>query len=438
MYIKRSIEKELIKWKNAESHKPILLRGARQVGKTQVVRHFSQQFEHFLEINFESDKKIHSLFDGNFHTSEIIENLSAIYNIPVISKKTLLFFDEIQTCIPAIQSLRFFYEQIPDLHIIAAGSLLEFAIAEIPSFGVGRIRSMYMYPLSFQEFLAAFGEEKLIELKNSSSPQKPVTQAVHEKLTTYLRKFFIIGGMPEVVASFVEFSDYSKCQRIINDLLISLNDDFAKYKRLVPVVRIRDVFLSVVKQTGSKFMFSKTQSQDNHKQIKEALNLLILAGLVLPVTHSDANGLPLGAEANAKKQKMLIFDSGVYLKILNTNISELILSPDFNLVNRGELAELFVGLEFIKYQSLYEKSEIHYWHREAKNSNAEIDYLIVSGNSIIPVEVKSGTKGSMQSMHLFLKEKKSDKGIRLSLENFSQYDKIDVYPLYAIDLLFRN
>ena len=135
---------------------------------------------------------------------------------------------------------------------------------------------------------------------------------------------------------------------------------------------------------------------------------------------------------------MLIFDSGVYLKILNTNISELILSPDFNLVNRGELAELFVGLEFIKYQSLYEKSEIHYWHREAKNSNAEIDYLIVSGNSIIPVEVKSGTKGSMQSMHLFLKEKKSDKGIRLSLENFSQYDKIDVYPLYAIDLLFRN
>ena len=267
MYIKRSIEKELIKWKNAESHKPILLRGARQVGKTQVVRHFSQQFEHFLEINFESDKKIHSLFDGNFHTSEIIENLSAIYNIPVISKKTLLFFDEIQTCIPAIQSLRFFYEQIPDLHIIAAGSLLEFAIAEIPSFGVGRIRSMYMYPLSFQEFLAAFGEEKLIELKNSSSPQKPVTQAVHEKLTTYLRKFFIIGGMPEVVASFVEFSDYSKCQRIINDLLISFNDDFAKYKRLVPVGRIRDVFLSVVKQTGSKFMFSKTQSQDNHKQI---------------------------------------------------------------------------------------------------------------------------------------------------------------------------
>jgi predicted AAA+ superfamily ATPase len=154
MYIERSIEKELIKWKNAESQKPILLRGARQVGKTQVVRHFSQQFEHFLEINFESDKKIHSLFDGNFHTSEIIENLSAIYNIPVISKKTLLFFDEIQTCIPAIQSLRFFYEQIPDLHIIAAGSLLEFAIAEIPSFGVGRIRSMYMYPLSFQEFLA--------------------------------------------------------------------------------------------------------------------------------------------------------------------------------------------------------------------------------------------------------------------------------------------
>lgn len=436
MYIKREIEKELRVWKESEKFKPVLLRGARQVGKTQTVRHFSKQFEHFLEINFESDKKIHSLFDGNFNISEIINNLSAIYKIPVVRGKTLLFFDEIQTCIPAIQSLRFFYEQIPDLHVIAAGSLLEFALSEIPSFGVGRIRSMYMYPLSFKEFLAAFGEEKLIELKNAANPQKPVTEVVHEKLITYLRKFFIIGGMPEVVANYVEFSDYSKCQQIINDLLISFNDDFAKYKRLVPVGRIREVFLSVVKQTGNKFMYSKTQSQDNHKQLKEALHLLILAGLVLPVTHTDANGLPLGAEANSKKQKMLVFDSGIYLKILNINIADIILSDDFNLVNRGELAELFVGLELIKYQSLYEKAEIHYWHREAKNSNAEIDYLIVRGNSIIPVEVKSGTKGSMQSMYLFLTEKRINKGIRLSLENFAQYDKIDVYPLYAVDLLF--
>jgi hypothetical protein len=132
---------------------------------------------------------------------------------------------------------------------------------------------------------------------------------------------------------------------------------------------------------------------------------------------------------------MLVFDSGIYLKILNFNISDIILSTNFNLINRGELAELFVGLELIKYQSVYDKAEIYYWHREAKNSNAEIDYLIACNNTILPVEVKSGTKGTMQSMYMFLEEKKIDKGIRLSLDNFSQYDKIDVYPLYAVDSL---
>jgi len=438
MYIARNIDKELIKWKNSEHRKPILLRGARQVGKTQSVRQLSKQFEYFIEINFEADKQIHSLFEGNLSAKEIVENLTAVYKIPVKPTKTLLFFDEIQACIPAIQSLRFFYEQTPDLHIIAAGSLLEFALTEIPSFGVGRIRSLYMYPLSFNEFLLAFGEEKLLEILQNANPQKPLPKVIHEKLNTYLRKFFIIGGMPEVVARYAETLDYTECSQIINDLIISYHDDFAKYKLRVPANRIREVFLSAVMQTGSKFMYSQTQTQDNHKQIKEALNLLILAGLIIPVTHTDANGLPLGAETNFRKQKMLIFDTGIYLKMLNFNINEIVLSLDFNLVNRGALAEMFAGLELLKYTPPYEKAELNYWHREAKNSNAEIDYVIVRNNTITPVEVKSGTKGSMQSMYLFLNEKNLDSGIRLSLENFAQYDKINVFPLYAINLLKKS
>jgi len=435
MYITRTIDTELIKWKSAENHKPILLRGARQIGKTQTVRHLGLQFEHFVEINFESDKKIRSLFTGNLSVQEIIENLTAIYKTPIKPVKTLLFFDEIQACIPAIQSLRFFYEHIPLLHIIAAGSLLEFALSEIPSFGVGRIRSMYMYPLSFNEFLSAFGEDKLIKLKQNANPQKPLQESVHERLITYLRKFFILGGMPEVIARYVETQDYLESSQIINDLLISYNDDFAKYKQHVPSNRIREIFLSAVMQTSSKFIYSKTQSLDNHKQLKEALNLIILAGLVFPVTHTDANGLPLGAEADYKKQKMFIFDSGIYLKMLNFDTNEIILANDISIVNRGALAEMFAGLELLKYQSPYEKMDLHYWHREARNSNAELDYLIVRNNVITPIEVKSGKKGSMQSMYLFLKEKTLDRGIRLSLENFAHYDKIDVYPLYAIDTL---
>jgi len=435
MYIPRTIDKELIKWKSSINPKPLLLRGTRQVGKTHSVRQFSKQFEHFIEVNFDEDKKIHSLFEGNLSAKEIAENLSALYRLPIKTGQTLIFFDEIQACIPAIQSLRYFYEQMQGLHIIAASSLLEFALSEIPSFGVGRIRSMYMYPLSFNEFLLAFGEDKLLELKQKANPQKPVPDVIHHKLKDYLRKFFIIGGMPEVVSTYVQTSDYLECNQIINDIWISYQDDFAKYKQRVPANRIREVFMSAVIQTGNKFMYSQTQSQDNHKQIKEALDMLILAGLIIPVIHSNANGLPLGAELNYKMRKLLIFDTGIYMKVLNLNINEIILSQDFNLVNRGVIAEMFAGLELIKYQSVYEKSELNYWQRNAKNSNAEVDYVIVRNNTITPIEVKAGTRGAMQSMYLFLNEKNLEKGFRLSLENFAEFEKVEVCPLYAVDLL---
>lgn len=432
MYLNRLIDNELLEWKKEENCKPLLVRGARQIGKTQSIRNLGKQFENFIEINFEEDKAIHSLFEGNLSANEISNNISAIYNTPVIKGKTLIFFDEIQSCIPAIQSLRFFYEQMQGLHIAAAGSLLEFTMSEIPSFGVGRIRSMYMYPFSFNEFLLAFNEEKLLELKQKASPQKALNNAVHEKLTQYLRKFLILGGMPEVVSKYVKTKDLQQCFLILNDLKSSYFDDFAKYKKIVPVKRIRDIFNSVVMQAGSKFVFSKTQSGDNHKQIKEALELLILAGIVIPVTHTSANGLPLGAETNYKKRKMLLIDTGLFLNILNLDIGKIILTDDFNTINKGNLTEMFIGLELMKYTSPYQRSSLYYWHREARNSNAEVDYLTVQNNNIVPIEVKSGKTGAMQSMNIFLKSKKLPKGIRISGENFSSYDNIEVYPLYAV------
>ena len=432
MYLTRLIDSELIKWKNSKDCKPLLVRGARQIGKTQTIRNLGKQFENFIEINFEEDKQIHSIFAGNLSADEISENISAIYRKPIIKGKTLLFFDEIQSCIPAIQSLRFFYEQIPDLHLVAAGSLLEFAISEIPSFGVGRIRSIFMYPFSFNEFLTAFNEDKIIELKKKASPEKALNKAVHERLIQYLRKFLILGGMPEVVSKYIETSDLQQSFFILNDLKNSYYDDFAKYKKIVPVKRIRDIFNSVVMQAGNKFMYSKTQSEDNHKQIKEALELLILAGLVIPVTHTSANGLPLGAETSYKKRKMLLIDTGLFLNILNLNIGDIILTKDFNTINKGGLTEMFVGLELMKYTSPYQSSFLYYWHREARNSNAEVDYLAVRNNNIVPIEVKSGKTGAMQSMNIFIETKELTKGIRISSENFSKYNNIEVYPLYAV------
>ena len=432
MYLTRKIDKELLLWKAENERKPLLIRGARQVGKSSSIRKLGEHFEFFLEINFEENKKVHSLFEGDLTPQVLCENLAVMFDTTIEPGKTLLFFDEIQACIPAISSLRFFYEKMPELHLIAAGSLLEFALAEIPSFGVGRIRSMFMYPLSFDEFLDGMGQGKLKEMKCRSNHQNPLIQPLHEKLLDYLKKFLVIGGMPEVVKNYVEKNDLRECQKVLDDLIISFRADFAKYKNRFPSLRIKEVFESVVLQSGGKYTYSKASQNLNILQIKEALDLLIMAGLVIPVTHTSANGIPLGAGANPKKRKMLINDTGLFQRLMQLDISELIFGDNFELINKGGIAEQFIGLEILKNSSCYQQSELFYWHREALNSNAEVDYLIQKQNDIIPVEVKSGTKGSMNSMFLFLKEKNARFGYRLSMENFAEYDNIRVCPLYAL------
>ena len=432
MYLTRKIDKELLLWKAENERKPLLIRGARQVGKSSSIRKLGEHFEFFLEINFEENKKVHSLFEGDLTPQVLCENLAVMFDTTIEPGKTLLFFDEIQACIPAISSLRFFYEKMPELHLIAAGSLLEFALAEIPSFGVGRIRSMFMYPLSFDEFLDGMGQGKLKEMKCRSNHQNPLIQPLHEKLLDYLKKSLVIGGMPEVVKNYVEKNDLRECQKVLDDLIISFRADFAKYKNRVPSLRIKEVFESVVLQSGGKYTYSKASQNLNILQIKEALDLLIMAGLVIPVTHTSANGIPLGAGANPKKRKMLIYDTGLFQRLMQLDISELIFGDNFELINKGGIAEQFIGLEILKNSSCYQQSELFYWHREALNSNAEVDYLIQKQNDIIPVEVKSGTKGSMNSMFLFLKEKNARFGYRLSMENFAEYDNIRVCPLYAL------
>lgn len=438
MYLKRTIDRELILWSKNTSRKPLLIRGARQVGKSTAIRALSINFEHYLEINFEEQKQVHRLFEGNLSPETLCENLSVLYNIPIIPGKTLIFFDEIQACIPAISSLRFFYEIMPELHLIAAGSLLEFALEKLPSFGVGRIRSMFMYPFSFDEFLLANNEELLQNAKLTASPEKPLAEPLHNKLLEYLKRFLIIGGMPEVVTNYVQGKNINDCQRVLDDLIISLKDDFSKYKQNVPVSRVSEVFESVVQQAGGKFVFVKAATEANHKQIKEALDLLVMAGLTFPVFHTSANGIPLGAEIDPKKRKMLLFDTGIFQRLLGLNITEVIFADQFNLINKGSLAELFVGLELMKSASCYEQKYLYYWQREALNSNAEVDYLIQKQQNIVPVEVKAGTKGSMQSLFLFLKEKNRPYGIRFSLENFSLYDQIRVFPLYAVSNLVNE
>jgi len=433
--MERTIFKELEQWKENKKRKVLLVRGARQVGKTYLIRQLGKRFKYFLEVNFESEPEVKTFFEGNLDPHEISTKLSAYYGIPVTEGETLLFFDEVQSCIPAIQSLRFFYEKRPGLHLVAAGSLLEFALQQIPSFGVGRIRSLFLYPLSFNEFLNAANQKGLLEIKKSAAPNKPLDDAFHRNLIEWFRKFIIIGGMPEAIKTFLETGDFLKTQNILDDIVISLEDDFTKYKDRINTSRLKDVFLSAINQSGGKFNVSSSSGSGNQQQKKDALEMLVMAGLCYRVYHSSANGIPLAAEKNHKKFKVLFFDTGIALRYLKLNIANFLMADNINNINKGNIAEQFVGLELIKYLFSASKPELYYWHREKSGSSAEIDYLAELNNQILPVEVKSGTQGKMQSMQIFLNNKKPPYGIRISMENFSQYQKIKVCPVYAVDSL---
>ena len=431
-YYNRRIDKTLKDWKNATERKPLLLRGARQVGKTSAVRHLAESFEHFAEVDLNERTDLHYLFDGTRSPQEICGLLAVHLKVPIIPKSTLLFLDEIQACPQAINRLRYFYEKYPELHVIAAGSLLEFALTTLPSYGVGRIRSVFMYPFSYEEFLRATNNDALTAMIKAASPHSPLPDAIHEQALRLLRIFLVLGGMPAVVAQYCEDGNLLECQHILSDLIVSFRDDFAKYRHRVPSSRIDAVFRSVAEQRQGKFVFTKINAPINAEQARAALDTLIMAGLVYPVTHTAANGIPLGAEINEKYRRMTMCDTGLLQRILALDIAEIFSSSDMKVINRGSIAETFVATELVKAASCYAPQPLYCWHREKPGSNAEVDFVVQVGQKIYPIEVKAGTKGSMQSMRIFLQVKGLDKGIRTSMENFGAFNDVLIYPLYAI------
>lgn len=435
--MKRIIDNYLLKWKMSSTRKVLLMRGARQVGKTFSIRQLGKTFKYFIEINFELDNDIKYFFENSINPQNLIEKISAYYQIPIKNNETLLFFDEIQECTKAIKSLRFFYEKMPELHVIAAGSLLEFALAEIPSFGVGRIETLFMYPMTFKEFLWAVNENSLVEIIEKSNFSSPIEMPFFNRLKDLIKTFLMIGGMPEVIANYIKYKDLQICRKIISNLILTFKDDFKKYKKRTPIDCLNEVFNSVILQTGSKFMFSNVNSNSTYKTMQNALDLLVMAGLAYKVYHTSASGLPLGAQINLKKYKVLFFDVGIFQQIAGLDITTILTAENVNTLNKGNIAELFAGLEIIANTNPEIPANLYYWHRESKSSNAEIDYVIQLYNNIIPIEVKAGTKGAMQSLYFFLDDKKIDYGIRISLENFSQFEKIKTIPIFAINNLFQ-
>jgi hypothetical protein len=453
MYFGRTIDDYLKEWAEQADHKPILLRGARQVGKSTAVRHLGEQFDNFVEVNFEKFPAYRTLFKTDLDVLRIVPLIAAMAGQSIVPGKTLLFLDEIQSCPEAIMSLRFFKEDMPQLHVIAAGSLLEFALEELPTFGVGRIHSMFIYPMSFDEFLVANGETLLLNVRRNATPQQPLPDALHQKLVELMRIYILIGGMPEVVAKWVQTHDYTRCQEIQDTIVVSYEEDFPKYRRRVSPTLLRKALHSVAVQVTKKFVYAQVSTEHKTAEIKQAIEMLILAGIVIPVDGTSANGFPLGSEADAKVRKMLLLDTGLTLRILNmsvgqsSNLTQSVLTDTVaDLVNRGPLAELVFGLEVVHNETPNLRGSLYYWTRQAKSSLAEIDYVLPFAGKVLPVEVKSGTQGGMKSLWMFMREKHLANAVRCSLENFGEFDYVDaadngevrhvaIYPLYAVNNL---
>lgn len=429
--MKRKINKYLIRWKNERDRKVLLIRGARQVGKTYSLRKLGKTFKYFLEVNFEEEGAVKQFFADSLNPKKICEKLSTYFNVPIIPSETFLFFDEIQVCPNALRSLRFFYEKMAGLHVAAAGSLLEFAIEEIPSFGVGRISSIYMYPMSFSEFVHADSGRGLSDIIEKKCNNDSIDEVFHTKLLDLLKIYLITGGMPAIVKYYTKSNDLLGCQRYLDELITTIQYDFGKYKKRISSIKMSETLTSIIYQSGGKFKYSNISSMESQAGYKKALILIVQAGLAHVVYHTSAQGIPLGAQIKDNKFKVLFFDIGISQRILGLDLQQYVIKDISEIVNNGSVIEQVVGLELISSFSPFCIPKLYYWHREAKSSNAEVDYVIQKNENIIPIEVKAGKQGSMQSMHQFIKEKNSKIAIRLSQENCSRINnEVIVLPMY--------
>ena len=441
-----------MEWKDNPMRKPLLLRGARQVGKSSAVRHFGKEFQFFAEVNFERHKTVKTFFQGDIDIRLIVQKIAIYINVPIEEGKTLLFLDEIQECPEAIMALRFFKEDYPGLHVIAAGSLLEFTLQKLPTFGVGRIHTLFMYPMTFDEFLNANNENGLISMKRQAGSQHPLDAAFHEKQIEYFRIYLLVGGMPEAVLAWIKTHNFNQCSHIQEDIILTYEDDFSKYKKRVSPDLLRTTLHGICHQPGEKITFKQISADYRSSQIREAVRLLTLAGLVIPVIATSGNGIPLDAEANEKNMKILLLDSGLLLSVLQLegnlaqHLVDLIMtgSPK-DLVNKGGLVEMVAGLELLRNKPCVQRQKMFYWEKSG-NSIAEIDYLDTFHLKVTPIEIKSGTQGGMKSLWQFMREKRLTEAIRCSFENFGEFTYTDpqadnaerhitIIPLYALEKL---
>lgn len=412
-----------------------MLRGARQVGKTHAVRTLGSSFESFVELNFELLPEAKSLFEQNLVPERIVWELELLTKKKIIPGKTLLFFDEVQAAPQVILALRYFYELMPDLHVIAAGSLLDFAIEKV-GMPVGRISTLYVYPLSFLEFLAATGNNLFIQ---PILEEHPISEINHNRLIDLVSFYLVIGGMPEVVATWIETKSPTASCEVQKQLIETYRQDFPKYAKTHQAKYVETLFNQIPHFIGKQFKYSVVHGEFKKRELAPCLDLLCHANVIHRITHSAGNGIPLGAEVNLEHFKLIFLDVGISQALLGLDLSAWFLNQDKELVNRGSAAEAFVGQELLCYASPKWREDLHFWKREASGSLAEVDYLHEQNGMVIPVEVKSGHGSTLRSLHQFLLERpKSQYGVRFSSQPPSSMEKLLSKPIYTVASLAHS
>jgi predicted AAA+ superfamily ATPase len=406
----------LKEWLRGSRRKPLILRGARQVGKTWIVRHLAESEEmKLIEFNFEKNPSLASLFEPN-DPHEIMRRISQRFSLTIDPLKTLLFLDEIQAKPQLIAKLRWFYEDMPELPVIAAGSLLEFVLeVDAISMPVGRVSFAYLEPLSFVEFLRAQQKDQLVELIQTYTWDKVIPEAIHDELMRLFKEYIIIGGLPAAVIEWIDGRSLQKVKEVHSDLLGSYRADFSKYNKRISADVLNDLIDSIPRFLGKKFVFSHVESDASLSKIKESLQLLSRARIAHKIRFTAANGLPLGAEVNEKYQKVILLDVGLCSALLNLKLGELEDIEELDMINKGGIAEQVVGQLLRTVGPCYVEPALHYWIRAERGADAEIDYIVQHGTRVIPVEVKAGSSGKLKSLHFFMKIK----GLPVAVRFFS-------------------
>ena len=408
--MERFAEHTLRRWLSQRRRKPLVIRGARQVGKTTLVRQFAAAAGMPLcEVNLERHLYLDRIFQS-LDTGRIVRELEAIGGVRLAG--SILFLDEVQATPGALHALRYLYEDRPDLPVLAAGSLLEFTLADHSfSMPVGRIEYLHVGPMSFAEFLTAV-DPPLAEHLNTFQLGAPTVEATHRALLRRFRVYLLIGGLPEAVFAYLESSSPLEVTAVHRSIAATYEDDFAKYAKGPQLDRLQRLFRSIPRSVGHKFTYRTIDPDSRAEQVRYAAELLVKARICHRVTHSHCSGLPLGADVDPRTYKLVFMDVGLMNHVCGIDTLTVEAMDAIRLVNEGGIAEQYVGQQLAAFGAGGQPPDLHYWLRQTKTGNAEVDYVISRGHWIIPIKVKAGRSGSLKSLLQFAHEKRPPLAVR--------------------------